>query len=110
MLGEPDIPEPTAAAAALPGAPSVPADGLRRLRLGVDALLDSDAILPVDGNTLLSMLDGAERYLHGGDSAATRGLLRGFDALLSALIDAGTLPAAVGNPNIDIVRALLGTL
>jgi hypothetical protein len=37
-------------------------------------------------------------------------LLHGFDALLSALIDAGTLPAAVGSPNIDIVRALLGTL
>lgn len=61
------------------------------LRDHVERLLDSERLLPADGNALLSMLREAEERIAAGDTGEASGLLLGFEALLRALADSGVL-------------------
>lgn len=64
---------------------------LAALREQVERMLDSEKLLPADGEALLGMLRKAEERLVTGDVGEASGLLLGFESLLRALQDSGVL-------------------
>jgi hypothetical protein len=64
---------------------------LTALRDCVERMLDSEKLLPADGEALLNMLRQAEERIEAKEYGAAVGLLLGFESLLQALGDSGVL-------------------
>lgn len=95
----------------LADAPSTGSDGpLGALRRRVERMLDSDRLLPADGQALLQMLQEAQKRLAHGEAGQAGGLLLGFEALLRALTESGVLDPAASDLCLTEVRAASAAL
>ena len=77
---------------------------LAALRDHVERMLDSEKLLPADGEALLEMLRQAEERIAAGETGEASGLLLGFQSLLQALADGGVLDASACSQCVVRVR------
>ncbi len=97
------MPDPSQAA-------SEPLQCLEALRSRVERMLDSEMLLPADGQALLDMLQQAQERVARGEAAAAGGLLIGFEALLRALAESGVLDRSAADLCVVDIRSLTEAL
>jgi hypothetical protein len=83
---------------------------LNSLRDRIERMLDSERLLPADGQALLDMLQQAEVRIATGETGEAEGLLLGFEALLKALTDSGVLDHSASETCMAQVRAATDAL
>lgn len=89
---------------------SEPPQILDSLRDCIERMLDSEQLLPADGQALLDMLQQAQERIVSGETGEAEGLLLGFEALLKALTDSGVLDQAASDLCVVQVRAITAAL
>jgi hypothetical protein len=83
---------------------------IAHLQQGLQALIDSDRVLPADASSLLATLDRAQERLSDEDAPAARAGIEAFSIQAQALIETGVLDAADGGPRIEAAAALVALL
>jgi hypothetical protein len=81
-----------------------------KLERSVQALIDGDLVLPVDGSSLLAQLETARRHLTAGDTPAAQSGMQSFVDRMQALLQASAFGWEEGSPQIDAARTILGWL
>jgi sugar lactone lactonase YvrE len=87
-----------------------PEDQIAALSGGVQALVTGGVLLPSQGNSLLTKLDGALGLLTHGNMQGAISKLGDFIKQVTSFIKTGKLTSAQGQPLIDAARALIAEL
>jgi hypothetical protein len=90
--------------------PPTPAQQITAVGDGVQALVTGGVLLPSQGNSLLTKLDGALGLLTNGNMQGAISKLGDFIKQVNSFIKTGKLTSAQGQPLIDAAQALIAEL